>query len=186
MYQMSIMLLCTAYEPIAQMATISGVRIANGMRRIAAKKGTNARTISTPMMLPVYMLAMSPQTKSGFSVKRSGPGWSPQMMRPPSMTAAVEEPDDRHDEVEPFHEVDEAERHPELTGDDVEAHGGEDEPEDDGHQRLQRIAAAEPDEAREGQELDREELRRAEAQGDLREKRREEGDQHDREEGADE
>ena len=71
---------------------MSGVRIANGMRRIAAKKGTNASTISTPMMLPVYMLAMSPQTKSGFSVKSSGPGWRPQMMRPPSMTAAVGEP----------------------------------------------------------------------------------------------
>ena len=41
---------------------------------MAAKNGTNASTIRTPMMLPVYMLAMSPQTKSGFSVKRSGPG----------------------------------------------------------------------------------------------------------------
>src|SRR5206468_10976728 len=32
------------------------------------------------------------QTKSGFSVNRSGPGWRPQMMSPPSMTAAVGEP----------------------------------------------------------------------------------------------
>src|SRR2546425_5581333 len=86
MYQMSIMVLWTAYEPIAHMTTISGVRIANGIFNIDAKKGTNASTIRTPMMLPVYMLAMSPQTKSGFSVKRSGPGWRPQMMSPPSMT----------------------------------------------------------------------------------------------------
>jgi hypothetical protein len=74
MYQMSIILLWTAYEPIAQMTTISGVRIANGILKIAAKNGTKASTIRTPMKLPVYMLAMSPQTKSGFSVKRSGPG----------------------------------------------------------------------------------------------------------------
>src|SRR2546422_1370017 len=92
MYQMSIMLLWTAYAPIAQMTTMNGVRIANGSRRIAAKNGTNASTISTPMMLPVYMLAISPQTKSGFSLNRSGPGWSPQMMSPPSITAAVGEP----------------------------------------------------------------------------------------------
>src|SRR5215470_5339520 len=92
MYQTSIMLECTAYAPIAQTTTMSGVRIANGIFRIAANNGTPARTISTPMMLPVYMLAMSPQTKSGFSVKSSGPGCRPQMMRPPSMTAAVGEP----------------------------------------------------------------------------------------------
>ena len=59
---------------------------------MAAKNGTPASTISTPMMLPVYMLAISPHTKSGFSVNSSGPGCSPQIMRPPSMTAAVGEP----------------------------------------------------------------------------------------------
>src|SRR5262249_8116049 len=46
--------------------------------------------------------------------------------------------------------------------------------------------ATEADEAREGQELDREELRRAEAQRDLGQERGEERDQHDREERADE
>ena len=51
-------------------------------------------------------------------------------------------------------------------------------------QRLERIAAAEPDEAREGQELDGEELRRPELQRDLGQERREEGDEHDREERA--
>ena len=71
------------------MDTISGVRIANGIRRIAAKNGTKASTMRTPMTLPVYMLAMRPQTKSGFSLNSMGPGWRPQMMSPPSITAAV-------------------------------------------------------------------------------------------------
>ena len=71
---------------------MSGVRIANGMRSMAANKGTKANTMSTPMMLPVYMLAMRPQTKSGFSLNSSGPGCKPQMISPPSITAAVGEP----------------------------------------------------------------------------------------------
>ena len=66
--------------------------MANGMRRIAANSGTKASTMSTPITLPVYMLAIRPHTKSGFSLKSIGPGWSPQMMSPPSMTAAVGEP----------------------------------------------------------------------------------------------
>src|SRR5688572_5034821 len=77
---------------MAQTTTMTGVRIANGTRKIAAKKGTKASTTSTPMMLLVYMLAMSPQTKSGFSLNSMGPGWSPQMISPPSMTAAVGDP----------------------------------------------------------------------------------------------
>ena len=48
--------------------------------------------MSTPMTLPVYMLAMRPQTNSGFSMKSIGPGCRPQMMRPPSITAAVGDP----------------------------------------------------------------------------------------------
>src|SRR5262249_46883222 len=86
------MRLLTEYAPIAHTATMSGVRMAKGTRRMAAKSGTKARTMATPMTLPVYMLAMRPHTKSGFSLKSMGPGWSPQMMRPPSMTAAVGEP----------------------------------------------------------------------------------------------
>jgi hypothetical protein len=77
---------------MAQITTISGVRIANGMRRMAAKNGTNASTISTPIILPVYMLAIRPQTKSGLSTKSIGPGCRPQIMSPPSITAAVGEP----------------------------------------------------------------------------------------------
>ena len=59
---------------------------------------------------------------------------------------------------------------------------GQDEAEQDGHERLERIAAAQPDEAREGQELDGEELRRPEPEGELGEERGEERDEHDREE----
>src|ERR1044072_6451898 len=77
---------------MAQSTTISGVSIANGMRSMAAKNGTNANTINTPTTLPVYMLAITPQTKSGFSVNSNGPGCSPQMISPPSITAAVGDP----------------------------------------------------------------------------------------------
>jgi hypothetical protein len=43
-------------------------------------------------MLPRYMLAMRPQTKSFCSTNSIGPGCRPQMSRPPSSTAAVGEP----------------------------------------------------------------------------------------------
>ena len=43
-------------------------------------------------MLPRYMLAIRPQTKSFCSTKSSGPGCRPQISRPPSSTAAVGEP----------------------------------------------------------------------------------------------
>ena len=43
-------------------------------------------------MLPMYMQAIRPQTKSFCSVNSSGPGCRPQISRPPSSTAAVGEP----------------------------------------------------------------------------------------------
>ena len=69
-------------------------------------------------------------------------------------------------------------------GHDVEPGRGEDEADEDGHERLQRIAAAEPDERRKRQELDGEELRGPELERHLREERREERDEDDREERA--
>ena len=51
-------------------------------------------------------------------------------------------PDHRHHEVEALHEVRDTKRQAELTGDDVEPDAGEDEAEKDGHEGLQRIAAA--------------------------------------------
>ena len=57
-------------------------------------------------------------------------------------------------------------------------------PMQDRDQRLDRVAAAQADERREGEELDREELGRAELERDLGQQRGEERDQHDREERA--
>ena len=77
---------------MAHTKTISGTRMANGMRRMDANAGTKNSTMSTPITLPMYMLAMSPHTNSGFSTNSMGPGWSPQIRSPPSITAAVGEP----------------------------------------------------------------------------------------------
>ena len=71
---------------------ITGAMIENGTRRIDANSGTEVSTMIRPAMLPRYMLAISPQTKSGFSTNSSGPGCRPQISRPPSSTAAVGEP----------------------------------------------------------------------------------------------
>src|SRR5215207_8816411 len=43
-------------------------------------------------MLPRYIEAMRPQTKLFCSMNSSGPGFSPQTMRPPRRIAAVPEP----------------------------------------------------------------------------------------------
>ena len=62
------------------------------MRRIAANSGTQVSTMIRPTMLPRYMQAIRPQTKSFCSTNSSGPGCRPQISRPPSSTAAVGEP----------------------------------------------------------------------------------------------
>ena len=80
------------YAPMKQTATIMGPMMANGMRRMAAKNGTVAKTKMTAMTLPRYMLAIVLQTKSGRSMKSIGPGVRPQIINPPIMTAAVAEP----------------------------------------------------------------------------------------------
>ena len=92
MSQTSKMELWTVYAPIEQMTRITGAMMENGTRRIEAKSGTQVSTTINPTMLPRYIDAMRPQTKSGFSAKSSGPGCRPQMSRPPSSTAAVGEP----------------------------------------------------------------------------------------------
>ncbi len=66
--------------------------IENGIRRIAANSGTVDSTTSSPTILPRYMLAISPQTNGPCSWNSSGPGCRPQIIRPPSSTAAVAEP----------------------------------------------------------------------------------------------
>src|SRR5262245_59665807 len=85
-------LLCTVYAPMAQNTRMTGAITLNGMRRMAANNGTQVNTISKPTMLPIYMLAIRPQTKSFCSVNSSGPGCRPQINNPPSSTAAVGEP----------------------------------------------------------------------------------------------
>ena len=59
---------------------------------MAANSGTQVSTTIRPTMLPMYIEAIRPQTKSFCSVKSSGPGCSPQISRPPRSTAAVGEP----------------------------------------------------------------------------------------------
>src|SRR5450432_1119991 len=92
MSQTSNMAFWIAYAPMAQLTTIIGATAANGTRRIEAKIGTVVSTITSPTILPRYMEAMSPQTKSLCSTNSSGPGLSPQTIRPPSRIAAVPEP----------------------------------------------------------------------------------------------
>ena len=49
-------------------------------------------TTSTATMLPRYMLAIRPQTKSARSMNSMGPGFKPQIIKPPIITAAVADP----------------------------------------------------------------------------------------------
>src|SRR3989337_496244 len=60
----------------------------NGIRKIAANSGTQVSTTISPAMLPRYMLAIRPQTKSFSSTNSRGPGCRPQIISPPSSTRA--------------------------------------------------------------------------------------------------
>src|SRR5512139_2567856 len=81
----------TVQVPTRQTMTMSGPVMVNGARRIAAKSGTVVSAMITQTTFETYMEAIRPQTKSGRSVKRAGPGVSPQIMRPARGTAAVAE-----------------------------------------------------------------------------------------------
>ncbi len=82
----------TVKAPIAHTVMMTGAMMLNGMRRIAANSGTVVSTTINPTTLPRYMLAIKPQTKSGWSMNSMGPGSRPQISNPPSSTAAVGEP----------------------------------------------------------------------------------------------
>ena len=71
---------------------MTGAMIENGILKMDANNGTQVNTTNKPAKLPRYILAIKPQTKSGFSTKSSGPGCKPQISKPPSNTAAVGEP----------------------------------------------------------------------------------------------
>lgn len=68
-----------------------GPMMAKGMRSSAANSGTVASTRITPTTFGTYMLAISPQTKSGLVANSIGPGVSPQIISPPIITAALAE-----------------------------------------------------------------------------------------------
>ena len=72
---------------MAQTMTMIGATMENGMRKIAANSGTVESTTIRLTTLPRYMLAIRPQTKSGRSTNRVGPGVSPQIINPPIITA---------------------------------------------------------------------------------------------------
>jgi hypothetical protein len=59
---------------------------------MAAKTGTVVSTNTKPTILPRYIDAISPHTKSLCSTNSSGPGLSPHTISPPSRIAAVPEP----------------------------------------------------------------------------------------------
>src|SRR5262249_42488113 len=77
---------------MAQDTTIIGAIAEKGTRRTEAKTGTVVSTKTSPTTLPRYIEAISPHTKSLCSTNSSGPGLSPQTIRPPSRIAAVPEP----------------------------------------------------------------------------------------------
>src|SRR4051795_4201295 len=77
---------------MAQETTIIGAMAANGTRKTAANTGTVVSTTTSPTMLPRYIEAIRPQTKSLCSTNSSGPGLRPHTIRPPSRIAAVPEP----------------------------------------------------------------------------------------------
>ena len=57
------------------------------MRTIRAHIPTSGRLRTRSITLPMYMLAMTAQTKSGFWTKSIGPGWRPYIISPPRSTA---------------------------------------------------------------------------------------------------
>jgi len=89
------------------------------------------------------------------------------------------EPDDSHDKIETAHEVDEPKGHAELSAYNIHSHSRKNETEQDGRHGLERGCAAQPDKGAKGEHHDREDLRRAELQGELRYDGREKGEHDD-------
>ena len=64
----------TLYTPIMQMITMTGRSIFLGARRMLTKIFTSGRFSTMSMKFPMYMLAMTAQKSSDFSLIRFGPG----------------------------------------------------------------------------------------------------------------
>ena len=99
--------------------------------------------------------------------------------------ADAEQADHRDQEVEALEQFRQAVGHAQLAGDGVHAHGGQGEAQHHRGQGLGRRLLAHADEAGEGEPLHGEELGRIELQRELRQQRRQEGDQAHREQRAD-
>ena len=71
---------------------MSGTCTVKGMRRICVQSGMQKRFRIIESTAAMYMLAMKPQTISGWSSISRGPGCRPQIMSAPRITAAVGDP----------------------------------------------------------------------------------------------
>src|SRR5476649_847183 len=69
------------------MPKIRHSKIPGGTYKILERMPTSGRFNTSSMMLPMYMLAISPQTRSGCVWNSMGPGWMPYMMNAPIITA---------------------------------------------------------------------------------------------------
>ncbi len=100
--------------------------------------------------------------------------------------ADAEQADHGHQEVDATEQLGPAEHHAQLAGHGVHADAGEQQAQRHRDDNLVPCLPAQPHERTEGQQIDREEFRRSEAQRKIRDARRQEGDQQHREEGSDE
>ena len=73
------------------MATIAGYMMDSGTWVILAHILASGRLNMSSTTLPMYMLAIMPQTRSGLLWKRAGPGVSPCMTKAPKRMATVGE-----------------------------------------------------------------------------------------------
>lgn len=69
---------------------MSGIKIDGGILRIRAKMPTNGKLIINNKKLPIYILAISPQNKSGCWVINAGPGVIPWITKPLSKMALTQ------------------------------------------------------------------------------------------------
>ena len=67
----------TVYTPIKQMRTMTGKRICFGTFRMLTKTLTRGRFRISSIKLPIYMLAITAQKRSGLSLIKLGPGVKP-------------------------------------------------------------------------------------------------------------
>ena len=77
----------TLYVPMQQNARMPGYSVWNGTRRRRIQIPIMGRLRTSSIMLPIHMLATTPQNRSGYLVRTCGPGDMPWICRAPSMSA---------------------------------------------------------------------------------------------------